>query len=212
MTLQEKSACTAFAGLRMIATGNLIEVALQTKQHLDSGEEEPILIFDDETSDPIEIDFRGPIDKFKTRMIQQFGSSPPSRTEDTEAGDGTNSSARGRGRPKLGVISREVTLLPRHWEWLNHQPGGASVALRKLVEEAKRANVYKDVRRDAQESTYKFMSAMAGYLAGFEEASRALFALDAAGFAELIDVWPPDIKAHLKKLSVNAMDRSTSQK
>src|ERR1700739_3037247 len=42
------------------------------------------------------------------------------------------------GRPKLGVVAREVTLLPRHWDWLATQPGGGSVALRKLVGEARR--------------------------------------------------------------------------
>ncbi|MFY0534142.1 DUF2239 family protein [Nannocystis pusilla] len=31
----------------------------------------------------------------------------------------------GPGRPKLGVVSREVSLLPRHWEWLERQPSGS---------------------------------------------------------------------------------------
>ncbi len=74
---------------------------------------------------------------------------------------------RGRGRPKLGVVAREVTLLPRHWDWLNAQPGGASVALRKLVEQARRANGDADRARAAREAAYHFMSAMAGDLPAF---------------------------------------------
>lgn len=209
------STCTAFAGTRMIANGALIDVALRTKQELDAGEENSILVFDDETSNVIEIDFRGSADELKKQLLKQ--AQPTNRSIDgsnasnqesnssvesnaTES-DASEASARGRGRPKLGVISREVTLLPRHWDWLNAQPGGASVALRKLVEEAKRASIYKDARRTAQNTTYKFMSAMAGNLPGFEEASRALFAPDAKQFAEQIESWPNDIRIHLEKLS-----------
>lgn len=101
---------------------------------------------------------------------------------------------RGRGRPKLGVVAREVTLLPRHWEWLAAQPGGASVALRKLVEEARRSQSGR--ARQAQERAYHFMNAMAGDLPGFEEATRALFAGDREGFAERIAGWPTDVREH----------------
>jgi hypothetical protein len=108
---------------------------------------------------------------------------------------------RGRGRPKLGVVSREVTLLPRHWEWLNAQPGGASVALRKLVDEARRASGDKDRERQARDAAYHFMSTMAGNLPQFEEASRALFAGDRRRFTALIADWPPDIRDHIVKLA-----------
>ena len=93
--------------------------------------------------------------------------------------DGT---PRGRGRPKLGVVAREVTLLPRHWDWLNSQSGGASVALRKLVEAARLAGDDKDRTRHAQEAAYRFMTALAGNLPGYEEATRALYAADPARF------------------------------
>src|SRR5216683_1331922 len=108
---------------------------------------------------------------------------------------------RGRGRPKLGVVAREVTLLPRHWEWLGAQPGGASVALRKLVEEARRASGDRDRGRAARDAAYHFMSVMAGNLPGFEEASRALFADDRRRFAELIAGWPGDIRDHVVRLA-----------
>ncbi len=108
---------------------------------------------------------------------------------------------RGRGRPRLGVVAREVTLLPRHWQWLSTQPGGASVAIRKLVEAARRANQEVDQRRQRQEAAYHFMSAMAGNLMNFEEASRALFANDRERFTELIESWPTDVRDHAAKLA-----------
>ncbi len=108
---------------------------------------------------------------------------------------------RGRGRPKLGVVAREITLLPRHWDWLSEQPGGASVALRKLVEEARRTSGSKDQTRKAQEAAFRFMSAMAGNLPGFEEAIRALFAEDRRRFATLIAAWPEDVRDHSIKLA-----------
>jgi uncharacterized protein len=97
-----------------------------------------------------------------------------------------------------------VTLFPRHWEWLGSQPGGASVALRKLVEEARRVNAKRDAIRKAQESAYVFLSAMAGNLPGYEEAARALFAGDPARFAEHTEAWPIDISAHARKIAVHA--------
>jgi hypothetical protein len=106
-----------------------------------------------------------------------------------------------RGRPKLGVVAREVTLLPRHWEWLNAQPGGASVALRKLVEEARRANAGRDAARSARDATYKFMSAIASGLETFEEATRALFACDRPRFEGLVSTWPADVREHVLGLA-----------
>jgi hypothetical protein len=94
-----------------------------------------------------------------------------------------------------------VTLLPRHWEWLSAQPGGASVALRKLVEEARRANLGRDRVRQAQDSAYRFMFAVAGDRPGFEEATRALFAGDPDRFEQCVDAWPDDIRAHAKQLA-----------
>ena len=112
--------------------------------------------------------------------------------------------ARGPGRPRLGVVAREVTLLPRHWDWLAIQPGGASVALRKLVEVARRDSETRDRVRQASAVAYRFMSTIAGHEAGFEEASRALFAGDQAGFEALIAGWPVDVRHHLKRLAADA--------
>ncbi len=116
--------------------------------------------------------------------------------------------ARPRGRPKLGVVAREVTLLPRHWEWLADQPGGASVALRKLVEAARRDHRERDEQRQLQERAYHFMSAMAGDLPGFEEGLRALYASERARFTELIAAWPADVREHALRLAFDSTDLS----
>ncbi len=192
-----KILCTAFAGSRRISSGEIEEVARQTKKIIDGGEQSLILIFNDATSEPIEIDFRGSLNDVERNVKERFssGSSSNDTTDESTA-------TRGRGRPKLGVVSREVTLLPRHWEWLNSQPGGASVAIRKLVESARRANSGKDQIRQCQNATYKFMSAMAGNLPSFEEATRALFAGNQNSFEENMQSWPADIRDHAKKLSM----------
>jgi hypothetical protein len=187
--------CTAFSGTRRIATGGLREVAAKAKALLDRNSHAQVLIFDDSTSELIEVDFRGTAAQVLKRIAAI--TVPPPVTEPGQTGGG----ARRPGRPKLGVVGREVTLLPRHWDWLATQPGGASVALRKLVEHARAANQGKDRLRRAQEAAYRFLSAMAGNEAGFEEAIRALFAGKREPFEELVEPWPRDIRDHAKKLA-----------
>ncbi|MCG7392970.1 DUF2239 family protein [Microvirga sp. ACRRW] len=187
---------TAFAGSRRIASGALADVALKTKEVMETGELEPILILDDENSRVVDVDFRGSAEDVVQRLKAQH---PQAEAENQP---------RGRGRPKLGVVAREVTLLPRHWDWLNAQPGGASVALRKLVEDARRANEAKDNRREGQESLYRFMSIMAGNLPGFEEASRCLFAGKRAEFMALIQPWPNDLRNHAETLALCAFEET----
>ncbi|MET0720800.1 MAG: DUF2239 family protein [Tardiphaga sp.] len=183
---------TAFAGERRLATGSLAEVAIAVK--IASGSmTEPVLVFEDATGQSIDLDLRGSHRDIVARLPQ-----PPAAVPVAEA------EPRGRGRPKLGVVAREVTLLPRHWEWLNARPGGASVALRKLVEDARRANAEKDRLRAARDAAYHVMSAMAGDRPGFEEASRALFANDDARFAQLVENWPADIRDHLRRMAAVA--------
>src|SRR5689334_8036037 len=134
-------AYSAFQGIRKVAAGTIPELALHLKD-LPQGE---VLIFDDATGQQLDVDSRGTPDEIQARY-----SDPPA------------AEVRGRGRPKLGVVAKEVTLLPRHWDWLNAQPGGASVALRKLVDEARRASGDRDRIRNAQEATYRFLSAVGG--------------------------------------------------
>jgi uncharacterized protein len=194
----ETRSCTAFMEERCVASGTLLEVAKKIKQTLGEVEQGSVLIFDDSTSEPIEVDFRGTLKDVLKKLDQTSAPAPPDQDEDTQ---------RGPGRPKLGVVSREISLLPRHWDWLNAQPGGASVALRKLVDEARRIYRDRDKVRRSQEVAYRFMSAMAGNLPGFEEATRALFAGNPERFMNMIDPWPADIRDHARKLSVPAFPR-----
>jgi uncharacterized protein len=186
---------TAFNGHRRLASGSLGEVALAVKKTMKPTGAEPILIFDDASGRSIDLDLRGTDEEILGRLPP---STPPSATI---AAESPASEPRGRGRPRLGVVAREVTLLPRHWDWLASQPGGASVALRKLVEEARRAGRDRDRHRAARDAAYHFMSAMAGNFKGFEEASRALFADDRRRFSELIAAWPDDIRDHIIRLA-----------
>ena len=181
---------TAFEGRRRLITGTLAEVALAVKR---AGQAAPIVIFSDATGRSLDLDLRGSDEEIVARLPK---TAPASVEPEAQA-----SEPRGRGRPKLGVVAREVTLLPRHWEWLNARPGGASVALRKLVDEARRANGDRDRQRAARDAAYHFMSTMAGNLTNFEEASRALFADDERRFTGLIAEWPPDIRDHIVKLA-----------
>jgi hypothetical protein len=174
---------------RRLAVGSKLEAAVAAQARLIEAPEASVLIFDPEGRQ-VDFDLRGgPWD-----LALRFGESeaPP----------------RGRGRPKLGVTAREVTLLPRHWDWLAAQPGGASVALRKLVEAARRDTEGPDRRRAARDAAYRFASVMAGDRPGFEEASRALFAGDAARFWALVEAWPEDVVEHLRALADEAFDAS----
>jgi len=187
----ESRSLTAFDGPRRLATGSLTDVALAVKSATDAGGA-GILVFDDRTGRVVDLNLEGTPEEVLERLAPL-----PALIEKP-------ATHAGRGRPKLGVVAREVTLLPRHWEWLATQPGGASVALRKLVEEARRTNSAKDRIRETQEAAYRFMSAMAGNRPGFEEATRALFAGDMAKLAELAAAWPEDIRVYALRLANRA--------
>ncbi len=104
---------------------------------------------------------------------------------------------RGRGRPRLGVTAREVTLLPRQWEWLSKQPGGASAAIRRLVEAARKGAKGPEAARDA---VYRFLTAMGGDRPGYEEAMRALYRGETERLRELIAEWPEDVRGYAGEL------------
>jgi len=194
--------CTAFAGSERIASGSPGDVAAACKALLDAGETRPVLIFDDATAHPVEMDFRGTPDEMERRLSERevgMGGSPDGVPKEDEA------ARRTPGRPKLGVVGREVTLLPRHWQWLNAQPGGASVALRKLVEQARRANEGKDRVRRSREVAYRFMSAVAGNEPGYEEAVRSLFAGDRARFEANTATWPGSVRDYALQLGAEGL-------
>lgn len=199
--------CIAFEGVRRIASGTMGEVALAVKRVIERGEQAPVLVFDSLTSRPVEFDLRGTSEQILARLAAQEAASAHAAQSvefcgSVDAAD--DSTPRGRGRPKLGVVAREVTLLPRHWDWLNGQSGGASVALRKLVEAARLAGDDKDCMRDAQEAVYRFMTAIAGNLPAYEEATRALYAADRARFDASIAQWPEDVREHAQQLAGSA--------
>lgn len=177
---------TAFSGRKQIAAGGAAEVAAAARTH------DNLLIFADVTGEPVELDAR----TGRLSLREPEPSPEPARP--------------GRGRPKLGVVAREVTLLPRHWEWLATQPGGASAALRRLVEDARRSLAGADRARQAQQALYAVMSALAGDLPGFEDATRALFARDDARFDRLVEAWPEGIRGYVLRLAAAERSARTS--
>lgn len=185
-------AYVAFEGERRIAAGELGEIARDVKQVLEQRQDAAIMVFDGRTSALVDIDLRGSVDDVLARLPK------PERAPDDAPPAAT---PRGPGRPKLGVVAREITLLPRHWDWLAQQKGGASVAIRRLVDEARRSSGDKDRTRLAQDAAYRFMTAMAGNRPHYEDAIRALFAHDRRRFAALIADWPTDIRDHAVKLA-----------
>jgi uncharacterized protein len=193
------AAYIAFEGDRCIASGDLGEVTGAAKRALDHSET-PVVVFDGRTSAPVELDLRGSLAEVLARL-------PDVSDAPAAADDDAPPAPRGPGRPKLGVVAREITLLPRHWDWLAQQPGGASVAIRKLVEQARRSGEDKDRIRTAQEAAYRFMSVMAGNRPHYEDAIRALFAPDPVRFEKSIADWPADIRSHATKLAEPAFRR-----
>jgi uncharacterized protein len=170
--------CTAFQGERQIASGTRLEVALALKRAADTGD--AVLVFDDATARQVEFDLRGSDAEIRARL---------------------ETAPRKPGRPKLGVTAREITLLPRQWDWLNAQPGGASVTLRKLVDAARNAGGEREKRRQAQEAADRFMMVMAGNQPSYEEAARALYAGNVQRFTDLTEVWPTDVRNHARLLA-----------
>ena len=172
----------AFSGFRQVAAGDRTQV-VHALRKLFTTEETLVRVFNDATGERIDLDLRPEAEP---------APSPPS--EEAAA-------PRPVGRPKLGVVAREVTLLPRHWEWLGSQPGGASVTLRRLVDESRKASEGRVSVRASRENAYRFMSEMDGDFVGFEEATRALFAGDKARFESLVSPWPEDVRLQLVKLA-----------
>lgn len=193
---------TAFAGHKLLISGPLADVALAVAHA--AGGLETILVFDDATGRIVDLDVRGSDTEILERLAAppkpQAGRHRP-KANDVSGAETAEDGSKGRGRPRLGVVAREVTLLPRQWDWLATQPGGASATLRRLVDEAAKGANPRQQRRSAQEAAYRFMQAIAGDLPGYEEATRALFADDMAALRERILDWPPDVQAHSLRLA-----------
>jgi hypothetical protein len=187
--MEVESTYSAFVAENRIAAGPLVQLIPVLKDRFDRASSELVLVFDDQTGRQTDFDLRGTLPEVLARAIP----SNPVRS--------------GPGRPKLGVVSREVSLLPRHWEWLEQQPSGASAALRRLVEQEKRREPAQQRTRQAMEATGRFLTAMAGNLPGYEEATRALWAGDRNRFDQLIGNWPRDIQNHARRMLEQAGSR-----
>lgn len=165
-----------FEGSARLARGSLAEAAIAAWRAQQMGSQSPVLVFDGRTGEVVDLDLRGGEADVAARHAPTPGVAPS------------------RGRPRLGVTAREVTLLPRHWDWLAAQPGGASAALRRLVDAARRAEGEAGRERAAREAAYRFMAALGGNLPGFETAARSLFAGDLEALRTALADWPEDIR------------------
>jgi hypothetical protein len=169
---------TAFVGDSVIASGSLAEIFPILKKSFERDPGALILTFTDQTGEQVDFDLRKAV--------------PAASSEEPRVGP---------GRPKLGVVSREISLLPRHWEWLQEQSGGASAAIRRLIDEERKRDPEKFGRLMATKAAGRFMSALAGNLPGYEEASRALYGGDSVRFRELIALWPVDVRDYASRLA-----------
>ena len=172
---------TAFVGSQQIAAGTLPEILPPVKARYNEPNPQLILIFEDHGGRQVDFELRGTLDEVLARELPQKAKTGP-------------------GRPKLGVVSREVSLLPRHWEWLEQQPSGSSAALRRLVDQARKNEPNLQRQRRAQEAAGRFMTAVAGNFPGFEEATRALYSGNQSTLAEQIGDWPADIRKYIQRL------------
>ena len=186
--MKTDSSCIAFAGTTCIASGDLPEVARAVRIRLDEEGPTTPVILDARTSRPIDLDLRGTPGEVAARAEAMLA--------EKEAAEEQT----GPGRPRLGVVGREVTLLPEHWDWLNAQRGGASATLRRLVHEARRQDQGDEKVREAQDAAYRFMTALGGDLPGYEEAIRALYAWELERLEDLMSDWPPDVREHTLRL------------
>jgi hypothetical protein len=172
--MERTGAYAAFAGARLVAAGELAEVLPKLKERFERDGSDMVLVFEIETGRQVDFDLSGTLEEVLERVAL--------------------AAVRGPGRPKLGVSSREVSLLPRHWDWLEQQPMGISGALRRLVEDAIKGQSGQDRARAIRAALGRILTAMAGNRPNFEEATRALFAGDTKRFASLVERWPKDVR------------------
>lgn len=197
---------TAFRGHELLAAGALRDVARVVWRAVKHAEPHhgAVLVFDDATGRVIDLEMRGDEARMLAHLDAMLRANPVARADHAVGADtrvGADAAPRPRGRPKLGVVAREITLLPRHWEWLAAQPGGASVAIRKLVEAARRAPSDDERAKAARDVAYRFMNAVAGDLSEFEEVIRALYRGDESRVREHMRDWPQDIAAYSARLA-----------
>ena len=174
MLMNQSETFTAFAKTSIIATGTKQEIRRALGAYSKSDPSFLTLIFEDSTGRQIDFDLSAANEEPAKMPV---------------------------GRPKLGVTAREVTLLPRHWAWLDSQSGGASSRLRTLVEAAMKDVSPRERVKQAQETCARFLTAMAGNLPNYEEAARGLYRRDEAKFRSETAEWPEDVREYALKLA-----------
>ena len=189
---------TAFIGDQRVATGDPAEVVRAAKAELDRSVETLVRLFDDRSGRRLDLDFAGDAAEVADRVEWL-------RAALVRLNEAEGPSPRGRGRPKLGVVAKEVTLLPRHWAWLASQRGGASATLRRLVDEARKSSESADRVRNSQDAAYRFMYDSAGDAPGFQEAIRSVYRGDPAGFETATEGWPADVRDYARHLAADAL-------
>jgi hypothetical protein len=199
MTGDQQLHITAFIGDHRVASGDPVDVVRAAKLVLDQGADTHVRLFDDRTGRRLDLDFAGNASNLADRAEWL-------RASLAAPADAAPSPPRGRGRPKLGVMAKEVTLLPRHWAWLASQRGGASATLRRLVDEARKASESADRVRNSQDAAYRFMYDSAGDAPGYQEAIRSLYRADAPGFDEATESWPADVREYARHLAADALE------
>jgi hypothetical protein len=182
--MDAETSYTAFVGVQRLAAGGLADVSAAVRAAL-SADAERVIMFSDATGHAVDVD---------PRVV-------PSDLNRSPAPEAPSPAKPARGRPRLGVTAREVTLLPRHWDWLATQPGGASAALRRLVDQARRDSVGEDRRREARDVTHRVMTALAGNLPNYEAALRALYSGDQSAFSQSLADWPRDVRDYVRGLT-----------
>lgn len=175
---------TAFTCLSRIGGGDLETTVRDTWAYIQDHPEANVQVFDDRTGHGVDLDLRGGLDEAMARVV------PPKNKK-------------GPGRPALGVVCREVCLMPRHWEWLDEQTLSASAVIRRLIEAARKETSSDMARKRALEAAGRFMWAVAGDLVGFEEASRALYAERWPIFDRLVEPWAADVREQLAKMTTD---------
>ncbi|PYE49393.1 DUF2239 family protein [Deinococcus yavapaiensis] len=180
------SSYTLFDEDRLLLTADL--PTLLTFLKTEATDPSALLIIDDASGRSVDFDLRGSLEDVLARVSAAAEKTP------TPA----------RGRPKLGVVAREVTLLPRHWQWLEAQPGGASATLRRLIDEERKRHPRREAILAAQTAADRFMHVLAGDRPGLQEAARALYARDLAAFEANTESWPPDVRDHARLLAAPA--------
>ncbi len=179
--MNESERYSSFIGDRHLFTGDLKGMLSQTHAYISRHGEEGLLIFDNFSGRQIDYNFRVSLEELLGKEL------PPTPKK-------------GPGRPRLGVVCGEISLLPRHWDWLQRQRQSASATIRRLIEAAMKEASPEEKTREAIDAAGKFLWTMAGNLSDFEEASRALYAQKWHILDAITAAWPEDIAKHLNMM------------